>query len=316
MSTETVASYRLIREGSGLMPVSGFSLLEMTGEDRKEWLQGQCSNDLRNLTEGGSIKFCVCTPTGQLLSFCTLWDLPDRFLICVPTASVSALLERAETMVIMEDVVLRDVTEQFDWVSVQGPLTYIELSKMIGLDDSDVASLDPLALKNDRTGSGGYDLLIALGSELREKLTAALILLDPAAIEAARLEAGIPVFGVDTNPKTLPPELGPWFESQFISYEKGCYTGQEVLMRIHSRGHTNRVWKLLLLSAPASPGDKILLGDDEVGTITSGIVSPEFGFLAAAFLRNGAVEDGAALRVGSGVATVREFPLWAEQRAQ
>ncbi|MFX6234584.1 tRNA-modifying protein YgfZ, partial [Acinetobacter baumannii] len=69
-------------------------------------------------------------------------------------------------------------------------------------------------------------------------------------MDQLELRAGNPRLGGDTTQKTLPPELGPAFESRTVSYTKGCYMGQEVLMRIHSRGHTNRTWVCLTSAEP------------------------------------------------------------------
>src|SRR5947209_16227572 len=117
----TLHAYSLLRESCGWFEVADFGLLRMAGEDRKAWLQGQCTNDLRDLPPGGSLQFCICSPTGQLLADCIVFDLDDDFLIVAPRVCIPALLERAEAMIILEDVQVSDVTGDYDWYSVQGP---------------------------------------------------------------------------------------------------------------------------------------------------------------------------------------------------
>src|SRR2546423_1058203 len=233
----TLHAYSLLREACGLFSVNDSGLLRMAGEDRKLWLQGQCTNDLRNLLRGASLQFCVCSPTGQLLANCTVYALPDAFLIVAPKAAVPAFLERAESMIILEDVQVTEITEDYAWLSVQGPTATREMGGIFELPTLDAglssrqpaienrkSKIDPFCLRHDRTGLGGWDLLLPKGegNSLLNKIES----VKESAVEITRLEAGIPKFGVDMNEKTLPPEMGADFETKHISYTKGCYTGQ------------------------------------------------------------------------------------------
>jgi folate-binding protein YgfZ len=123
--------------------------------------------------------------------------------------------------------------------------------------------------------------------------------------EANRLEMMIPAFGKDIDDKTFPQELGKEFERWHMSYTKGCYTGQEVLMRIHSRGHTNRLWVQLRCEALVPTGSDVLDSTGrKVGKVTSAAMSPEFGPLAAAMIRNEVSAPGTRLYVGGKPAVV------------
>ncbi|MFW5697790.1 MAG: glycine cleavage T C-terminal barrel domain-containing protein [Fimbriimonadaceae bacterium] len=119
---------------------------------------------------------------------------------------------------------------------------------------------------------------------------------------------GIPRFGVDTHDKTLPPELGPEFDRKHVSYAKGCYTGQEVLMRIHSRGHTNKTWVGLRADKPLPTSAKLSSNGQAVGEISRSAYSPAFGFIGAATVRNQASAPGTTLQLeeaGTKVEVVR-----------
>jgi len=138
--------------------------------------------------------------------------------------------------------------------------------------------------------------------------------MDHGAYDIARLEAGVPSLGSDIGAKTMPPELGPAFESRHVSYRKGCYMGQEVLMRIHSRGHTNKSWVGLLTDGPVEPGAVITVGPGkEVGSVTSAAYSPRLGHFAAGMVRNEAAVAGTSVEIvserGNVFAEVRLFPL-------
>jgi folate-binding protein YgfZ len=313
------AAYKLITETCGLCRLPHLSLVELTGADRKEWLQGQATNDLRKLEIGGSIETCICTPTGQLLANCTIWSLPDRFLIAVPIQAVEAFLRRVEMMVIMEDVEARHV-QNIEWVSVQGPSSTEEVGKLLGTGDLGpgvviVGGAEVTLLPTKWTQAGGWDFIFQKGTDaISSHFPAA----STEAFDVARLEAGQPIFSGDMNEKTLPPEMGPAFEARNISYEKGCYTGQEVLMRIHSRGHTNRSWVGLLLESGVQRGDTISHASrEDAGVITSRAYSPRLGFIGAAMLRNEAAVEGDVVTVntkgGAVRAEVRNMPLTMER---
>jgi folate-binding protein YgfZ len=320
ISPSTAEGYELLRGGCGRYELKNSALFELTGEDRKAWLQGQITNDMRNLQPGGSMAFCLCSPTGQTEAVGDLWSVDDRYLIRMHRAASSAFQHRLDHMIIMEDVVARDLTPAYRLVCLQGPYATAQLREHLELPHLDASvsqfkGVEVICLRSNRTGLGGWDLLVPNEAEEAWKaLESAFAPIDERAFNIARLEAGIPRFGEDIDARVLPPELGPWFESKHVSYQKGCYTGQEVLMRIHSRGHTNRTWMALISDQPMAVGDRVAHRDrEDAGTITSAEFSPQFGFIAGAMIRREAAFDGEVVTVqtqdGSVEAEVREFPL-------
>lgn len=294
-----------MREECGQIELSDFVAIELTGEDRKGWLQGQITNDLRRLELGGTLCFCLCSATGQVEAICQLWALDKRYVIIAASAGASAFLERCRTRVILEDVKASPIEGQI--FTIQGPGATGAVSRILSLPTLDAGQVDfegesVLALRSNRTGFGGWDLVLSRGSrKLVQQLKKAISPVTRAAFDALSLEAGVPLFGVDTNAKTLPPELGPAFESQHINYDKGCYTGQEVLQRIRSRGHTNRTWIGLVSSVEFSAGDTVLsLDGKEIGEVTRGAESSDLGFIAGAFVRNEALSSAQTVNVRHG----------------
>lgn len=283
-------TYPLLREACAWIDLPQSRAVRLTGEDRKNWLQGQTTNDLRDLPVGGSIATCFCSPTGQLLAVARVYDAPNALVLL--TNQPEIILRRVEELVILEDVAA-DVLPG-DLRSLQGPTASRELSANLALPAIDVAQTEDLWLfRHDRTGSGGWDVLAHAGNHPLPQAPTA----DETSVALAQLEAGIPLWGVDTNPKTLPPELGSAFEQEHVNYKKGCYTGQEVLMRIHSRGHTNKTWIGLLCESLPAPGDTVVLRGIPVGSIHRADHSPEFGPIASATLRNEAAQDGLLVEI-------------------
>lgn len=302
-----------LREDAAAFALDGWSLIELSGEDRLDWLQGQATNDVRVLTEGRRVAFCLCEPTGQLLAVVDAWALEDRIFMAVPRERTTTVLARIERMTIMEDVAARVLSEGYSGVSFQGPKASEILSRSFALPVRDAGAIvdrahEPaaLCLRSDRTGMGGWDVWFPERSRIVEfGIEEAM----PGAVEAARIEAGIPKWEVDMGLKTLPPELGPAFEARHVSYNKGCYTGQEVLMRMHSRGHTNKTWVGLVSPEPFHVGNEVSHGGKVVGTVSSAAYSPKGRHVGAATLRNEAFEEGTIVTVGGVEAEVRSMPI-------
>jgi folate-binding protein YgfZ len=131
------------------------------------------------------------------------------------------------------------------------------------------------------------------------------------AIEAARIEAGYPVFGVDMTDDTIPLEAG--IEDRAISMTKGCYVGQEVIIRVLHRGHGRVARKLVTLRIEGGPpqrGARLFVADRDIGFVTSAAMSPRLGSIAMGYVHRDFVAPGTALEAaadaGRTAATVTE----------
>jgi folate-binding protein YgfZ len=320
ISDSALRGYELLRDDSGLVDLPHLALLTLSGEDRKGWLQGQATSDVRKLEPGASSVFCLTAITGHLMSVCEAWAVSDRILVTCPVLTAANVLKRVEQMVIMEDVVAEEVTGRYRLMSIQGPTATARLSQLLSLPnlDAGIAEFEGASiyvLRSNRTGLGGWDLWVSI-----EDTTAVNVIREnffPVSQESydiARLEAGIPLFGSDMGEKTFPPEMGKAFEERHVSYNKGCYMGQEVLMRIHSRGHTNKTWVGLLSESPLEVGATVSQNRrSDAGTVTSAAFSPDFGYIGAAMIRNDFAFDGETVQVltakGTVDAEVRLMPI-------
>lgn len=297
------ATYPQVAEYAGWLNLTDAGLMRLFGTDRLRFLQGQTTNDLRPLREGQGLYTAFCTPTGQLLSDGYVLETEEGFLLMLPAETWGEISARLSNAIILDDVVLMPLQEGQGLLSVQGGATD-ELLEEVGLE---APPPEPLAhhthlwqkaeirlVRNDRTGFGGVDLLVpyAVMEELQTALVAAACPpIDDALATVLRYEAGIPQAGVDWNERTLAAEMGAAFVQRHISYTKGCYVGQEVLMRIHARGHTNRTWVPMRVSGEMLPPQGTALHRPDradVGWITGAVRSPALGdaILAWGFVRN------------------------------
>ena len=183
-----------------------------------------------------------------------------------------------------------------------------------------VAGAELLVLRRDAVDDPGTDLYVPLerGGEVWERLVAAAREAGGgpagrAAREMRRVELGIPVYGREIDEGTLPQETGQ--TDRAVSFEKGCYTGQEVVVRIEHRGQVNRHLRGLELAGhdgdlPAS-GAPLYDGERERGTVTTAVRSPRLGPIALGYVRR-EVESGGRLSLepeGDRACRVRELPF-------
>jgi folate-binding protein YgfZ len=291
--------HKAVREGMGLLDRSERGKLVLTGKDRYAWLQGMVSNDVRRLESGGaSVYACVLNATGHLLADLHIVNRGDSLLLDMARENVRSIYQRLDGFLIVEDVEIVDQSDFLACVSVQGPkATEAWVREMSGSSAHVVAA--------DHTGSGGFDIYCKSDEAptLWKKLSeAGAQPVGEAAADTLRIEAGIPVYGIDMDENTIALEAN--LEQTHISYEKGCYVGQEIIARIHSRGHTNRALTGFILSGSELPhkGSKIFPTsgetDREVGWITSSTHSPSVGkAIALGYLRHELREPGVPLRI-------------------
>lgn len=217
----------------GRVPHEAWSAIWLTGTDRRAWLQGQITQDVRKLAEGNPIRFCLCRVTGQIESLGAIHAFPDRDLVLVPSEGAQAILGRVEQYVVLEDVQAIFADEPVHLVLGDG--LSVGRGRAVELGDAPDLPIVP----------------------------------EPEA-EFARLWNREPRWGLDISEKTLPPELGEAFESDHVSYEKGCFLGQEVLHRIFARGHTNWSWVILQADEMVPIGTPFVHPEwPEAGRITS-----------------------------------------------
>ncbi|GMV06810.1 MAG: glycine cleavage system protein T [Gemmatimonadota bacterium] len=265
---------------------------------------------------GGTATYhAVLTPKGRMLT--DLWCLcrgesetAGDFLLDVPVAGRGALLEHLGKFLPPRLARVADVTRDVASISVVGPTAARHVSRLaLGLrvDDRELAAL----AEGEWRMAGGFDEGGVAVMRTAEVWPEAYTVFGPAASLVAlwealvhggtrpaglgvwstlRVEAGRPAYGTDMDQDTIPVEAG--IHERAIDYAKGCYTGQEVIVRIRDRGHVNRHLRQLMLGdVPAPhPGAPLFVEGTEkaVGHVTSAVESPRFGqTVALGYVRRG-----------------------------
>jgi folate-binding protein YgfZ len=261
------------------------AFFNFTGPDRGRYLNAILTNNIRDVQPGQGITSLLLNPQGHIMAELEVYGLADKLLV----TTYAMIRERAaatlDKFIIMDDVVMEDVTEQLGVVSIEGPLSSkiisslggpaLELLSELSHMETQIAGVCCRIVRRSPGGVPGAEFIAS--RESLPKLWQALV--DAArangggpigyeALGALRIEAGIPWFGYDFDETTIPHEAG--LENSHISYTKGCYTGQEIVERVRSRGHVNRKRVGILFSGETIPAAKtpLRVGDADVGFVT------------------------------------------------
>jgi folate-binding protein YgfZ len=295
----TIANRAAFLESSaGVRALDDRALVTVRGDDARTWLNGQITNDVRTTRPGDAVYALAIHVKGRVLADLHVLDRGEQGLaMTLPRANLAQLLEHLERYVIMEDVTLAP-EEGLAIVTVQGP----RAAEVVG------AGLESYPC--DRLGRGGRDVIVAAGE--RDAILASLVEkaraigggeVDQDAWELARVRAGRPALFADFGDTTYPQEAG--LEAAAVSFQKGCYLGQEVVCMLENRGQLNRRLARLESASELARGDGIVDAENKrIGEITSAVRDGDrtlaLGFVKRAHASAGAelaTEGGAKLRV-------------------
>lgn len=287
------------------------TLLRLFGRDPARILQGIVTNDVINAPADRAVYAALLTPKGRMVADLRIIRTDSEFLLDVGTAAVPELLALFKRTVPPLFARFEDLGATMHVLGVYGPQAAAALAAVLPgeLPSAEDDALRELHHGDERrfvvatryAGVPGYDVVASntLTSTLRQQLAErGVVPLDPATLEVLRIEAGVPRWGTELTPETIPLEAG--LKERAISTSKGCYTGQEVIIRILHRGHVNRQLRGLLFSSNASAARELVHPESGkvVGQVTSSAQSPRLGQqIGLGYVRR-EVEPGTILHAG------------------
>ncbi len=305
------AEYRAATEGIAVLDRSYVGRFKVTGKDATDLLNRLSSNKVDALPSGTGAATVLPTNKGRVIDLLHLFALEDHLLMITSPQTRQRVAEWIDLYTFLEEVSLEDVTLETAMITVLGPRTATALENATG---ASVASMElyhslpvtingvPVVLiRTDATGTPGYDLIAP--SEHAETVWSALV--DPAygavpigetIYNVLRTEAGIPRYGWEISEDVNPWEVGL---DRFINFEKGCYTGQEVILRLYNYEKIQRRIAGLSFSSPnVSEGTDLRLDGEGTGRVTTVITHPVTGTtLGLGIVRVANVKEGARLEV-------------------
>lgn len=295
--------YDAIRHGVALVQRTDRGVIQVLGADAASWLQGLLTNDIEALSGGHACYAAYLTPQGRMITDVRVVRLADRILLDVPESLAAALATRLDALIFAEDVQIEDVSSAIVALELHGPQAPPAID---GLGRDAGAKAVAIA-RDDQYGVPGYVIYVkaderpALESRI---LDAGAVRVDRETLDVVRVEAGRPAFLIDMETDTIPLEAG--IEDRAISFTKGCYVGQEIIVRVTQRGGGRVARKLVGLTideAPTPPahGSTIRSGVRDIGRITSAVFSPTLDrVIALGYVHRDFVEPGTPVTVVSG----------------
>ena len=323
---ELEVEYAAIRKLAAIIDQPQRAVLDIRGADRISFLNRMVTQELKGFAPGQMRKTFWLNRKGRVDGDLTLLELGDRVLADVDVHAAARCIAGLASYVISEEVMIADATAQYHRLGAHGPLA---LEMVSGAAEQAISSVEPgtfvaariaghevLVARDDSTGEIGLELFVPTAGVVA--VYAALLAKGDApgvapagtsphvadrrtlreigwhAWNIARIEAGTPLYNIDFGEESLPAETGVLNER--VSFKKGCYLGQEIVARMHARGHPKQLLVALLVESPANAtpesleplvppaGGAVMLGDGTpVGVVTSSTLAPMRGSAPVAF---------------------------------
>jgi tRNA-modifying protein YgfZ len=290
--------YDFIRSGGSGFYEQKRGLIAVWGKEAVQFLNGLITNDVAKLDENAQMSAAFPNAQGRLLAVVRVLKHGDKFLFETESATREKVYNNLFRFTFAGDFFVEDLSEKYKCFSMENGKWKMENDGNIEFQTDSGADY---FVPNDAAESFVGELKAQNAVEISDELH-----------EVLRVENGIPKYGVDMDETTIVPEIG----DETISYNKGCYIGQEIIARIHFRGHVAKRLTGLVLSEPSASVEGLtsqeLKSPDgkNAGKITSAVFSPKLGkTIALAYVRYDYLADGTELKSGETTATVKQLPF-------
>ena len=296
---DLAAEHRAVRQAAGIADLSHRGKIRVTGEDRVKWLQSIISNDILPLTPGQGRYSSFLTHKGKMLTYFRLYMQTDAVMLeDVGEIGETTFQTLRKFLLYGTKAKMENCAESWGLLLVSGPKAGQVIQSAFGVDITDLKPVNfvtaqiggshALVIRTEETGETDIEILLptaglvaAWTNLLETGAQYGLTAIGSHALEALRMEAGIPKAGPDLNEEIVPPEAH--LEEKAFSLSKGCYPGQEVVARMDTYGNVRRhlVGMVMKDSTVPPKGAKLFSGDREVGWISSAVRSPQLNQVIA-----------------------------------
>lgn len=290
-----IENYNQIRNGGFGFHRQKRGLIEISGSEAVQFLDGLITNDMKTLEDGEDMLAAFPNSKGRLLAIVGILRRGDKFLIETEEATYEKIFQNLFRFTFAGDFVVEDLTEKYVsyWYFGLKPLPYEDSMECFNIGEQTFVRTELAEIVE------------------KDELANNLIEISDETYEVLRIEEGISKYGVDMDEETVVPEVGL---AELISYNKGCYIGQEVIARIHFRGKVAKELKGLIFedeSPQLNSGDELKsLDDKNAGFITSVTFSPKLNkTIALGYVRNSFLGEGTELKVNNFTAQVKNLPF-------
>jgi folate-binding protein YgfZ len=253
--------YEALTHTVGLIDVPNVGVLRLRGADRVRFLNAMVTNDVAKLTAGTACEALLTTTKGRIVAELLILARVEELLVLVLRGSTARVFEALDSHIVADDVTLTDMTAEMAVLSLEGPKSRETVWRIfpreplplenLKFTENEYQGLHAMVVRHSLTGEKGLHIVVSRGQSerLRDYLVQAGVGMDMQVVgrvawNVRRVEAGLPWYGVDVSEDNFPKEARL---DDHVSYDKGCFLGQETIARMHYRGHPN--WQLVGLAA-------------------------------------------------------------------
>jgi folate-binding protein YgfZ len=316
------AEFAGLRSAAGVYDLGWRAKIVLTGSDRVRWLNGMITNNVRDLGVNQGVYAFLLNPQGRIQSDLYAYKRGEHLLLDTDQSQVEKLLGLFDHYIIMDDVEVANRSGKLTAIGIAGPKSQ-EIFEAAGLR---IPELRPLQLQDntwrdiavtivrgDFPAVPSYEIWLApanVGLVWDALVKAGAIPVGSAAHEMFRVALGVPAYGVDIRERDLPQETG---QGRALHFSKGCYVGQEIVERIHSRGNVHRSFSgFVLRGTPPEHETRIQSEGKDVGEVTSTATLPIAGgelSVALGYIRRETAAPAKEVQIGQTKATVSPLPF-------
>lgn len=290
-------AYYAARESVAVMDRSAWGRVRMSGGDRVDFLHRMSTNEVRDLAPGISRRTVLTSDVARIVAVVTAYAFSDHLLLLAEPGAAERVMGHLGGYIFFRDnVQLSDITAETGMLSLWGPEAAAFLENLVGLNIADLAvdafietNMDQAAsvvTHTDDLGPDGFNLIVDrddVGLLLRRLIDAGAELIGESTYEVLRVEAGQPKYGREMGEAFNPLEAGL---KSIISFEKGCYIGQEVVARLDTYDKVKQHLVGVVLERLPAADERLTLAsrDDKIGFLTSWVQSPICGPIALGYV--------------------------------
>jgi aminomethyltransferase len=317
------AEFAALRSHAGVYDLGWRSKIALTGSDRIRWLNGMLTNNVRDLAFNHGVYAFLLNPQGRIQADLYAYNRGEYLLVDTAESQTQKLLSIFDHYIIMDDVEVTDSSESLTAIGIAGP----KASDVLTAAGIETPDLKPLQVHDamwqeigisivcgDKEAVACYELWLKPSNVERVwggLVKAGALPVGSQACELLRVAAGIPRYGQDITERDLPQETE---QARALHFNKGCYVGQEIVERIHSRGNVHRMFTgFVLHGAKPEPGTKVQVDTKDVGEITSAAtlgVGEKDCTVALGYIRREHGTAGKEVLIGGSKAIVSKLPFY------
>jgi folate-binding protein YgfZ len=320
-----ISEYAAVRDGgAGLIDLTSRGRMRVSGSEATMFLNGLITNDVKGLAVNRWMPAAFANVQGRLLGAVRVARTGDAFLIDTEQASYEAVVQSVARFTLAGDFHVSDMTPETAHLTIQGKQSAEFAEKVFetslselprnGLTEIHWKNTPVTVLRATHTAEDGFDLVIesTRASELQEALiNAGAQTVNEDAFEILRVEAGIARYGIDIDETNVVPETNL---DDAVSYSKGCYVGQEIIVRIKHRGHVAKKLAGLKFGSESAVEAGATIRSEEsadIGRVTSAVFSPKLkSTIGLGYVRHEHLAPGTKVLIDSGITgTIHDLPF-------